>query len=270
MTVLVNGVEHEEISVHDRGFAYGDGIFRTLRVERGIARCWDWHFRKLHDDCGAIGIVCPDRSRLDEEIAELAGRLPDSIVKIIVTRGSGERGYAAPAKPNPSRILLGLPLPVYPKHNYDFGISVRICSLRLGFQPRLAGVKHLNRLENVLARAEWNDSEIAEGLLQDTEGNVVGATMSNLLMIEQGALVTPDLTRCGVAGVQRARSLRAAQRHGMQVRVESISLDRVLRADELVLVNSGFGAWQVRQIDGARWGAGVHIHNIRRWLNEED
>ncbi len=269
MAVLVNGVKHDEIPVHDRGLAYGDGVFRTLRVESGKAQCWDWHFGKLHADCTAIGIVCPDRTVLDAEVAELAGDHRDTIIKIIVTRGTGERGYAPPRNPGATRILLTAPLPVYPERNYDFGICARICSLRLAFQPRLAGIKHLNRLENVLARAEWDDAEIAEGLLQDADGNVVGATMSNLLMVEQGALITPDLTRCGVAGVQRARVIQAAAQHHMPVKVESIALDRMLRADELILINSGFGAWQIRRIGEVRWRSGGYIGTIRRWLSDQ-
>lgn len=268
MTVLVDGARHEEIPVRDRGLAYGDGIFRTLRVEAGTARCWDWHFRKLRDDCAAIGIICPDRTVLDAEVAELAGEHRDAIVKIIVTRGAGERGYAPPRNSSVTRILLTAPLPVYPERNYDFGICARICSLRLASQPRLAGIKHLNRLENVLARAEWDDPEIAEGLLRDGDGNVIGATMSNLLMVEQGALITPDLTRCGVAGVQRARVMQAAAQHGMPVKIEAIALDRMLRADELILVNSGFGAWQIRRIGEASWGQGAYVNTIRQWLND--
>lgn len=270
MTVLVNGVECDEISVHDRGLAYGDGVFRTLRVERGSARCWDWHFRKLHDDCLALGVVCPDEGTLIDEVAALARAHPDGIIKIIVTRGGGERGYALPKNPNPTRILSTAPSPAYPRRNYDFGIRARICSLRLACQPKLAGVKHLNRLENVLARAEWDDPEIAEGLLLDADGNVIQATMSNLLATERGMLVTPDLSRCGVAGVQRARVLHAAEQRGIKVKIESVTLDRLLGADELILINSGFGAWQIRQIDDISWQAGTQIEIIRQWLNDED
>jgi len=269
MTVLVNGVKRDEIAVHDRGLAYGDGVFRTLRVESGKPQCWGRHFQKLHDDCAAIGIVCPDRPVLDAELAELARDHRDTVIKIIVTRGAGERGYAPPRNPGVTRVLLTAPLPVYPERHYDFGICARICSLRLAFQPRLAGIKHLNRLENVLARAEWDDPDIAEGLLQDPDGNVIGATMSNLVMIEQGALLTPDLTRCGVAGVQRDRVIDAASQHGMPVKIESIALDRMFRADELILVNSGFGAWQIRRIGETNWARGAHIGTIRRWLRDE-
>lgn len=268
--VLVNGVERDEVPARDRGLAYGDGVFRTLRAENGSPRCWPWHYRKLRDDCAALAIACPDERTLTDEVTRLSRTQGDAIIKIIVTRGEGSRGYAIPPGATSTRIVLTAPLPIHPARYYEEGIEARICELRLAFQPRLAGIKHLNRLENVLARGEWSDPEIAEGLLLDNEGNVVQATMSNLFMIENEVFATPDLSRCGVAGVQRARVLSAAEARGVTVTVEKIQLERLLAADELFVVNSGFGVWQIRRIGSREWGRGVLVPQVRRWLDEEN
>jgi 4-amino-4-deoxychorismate lyase len=144
-----------------------------------------------------------------------------------------------------------------------------MCSLRLAHQPALAGIKHLNRLENVLARAEWNDPEIAEGLLQDTAGNVIGGTMSNLFLLVRDVLLTPDLSRCGVAGVTRERVIEAARRNGITCRAVAVSLDEVLNSTEAILVNSLIGAWRIRQLGAVAWHQDSMTAMVRRWLDED-
>lgn len=265
---LVNGAVSDCISPVDRGLAYGDGVFRTLVLRSGRPRWWSRHFRKLERDCAALGIACPGEPILLEEVTRIAQVEPDCVIKIIVTRGPGPRGYAQPASVAPTRIVLSSPLLRYPAAATEPGVAVRLCSLRLGFQPALAGVKHLNRLENVLARAEWDDAGIAEGLLLDLDGNVIGGTMSNLILIEDGVLITPELTRCGVAGVTREAVLEAAAAAGMPVRIEHVGLARVLGASELLLVNSVIGVWQVRALGDRIWAPGTFVHQVRQWLDD--
>jgi 4-amino-4-deoxychorismate lyase len=144
------------------------------------------------------------------------------------------------------------------------------CVLALGHQPALAGVKHLSRLENVLARAEWNDPSIAEGLLCDADDNAIGGTMTNLFIAANGALATPSLARCGVAGVTRDRVLDAARRHGVACAVRDIPWADVLAADEVILTNSLAGAWPVREIDGRMFEAGPLARSVQRWLESDD
>jgi 4-amino-4-deoxychorismate lyase len=164
--------------------------------------------------------------------------------------------------------VLNSPLPQDLAERIKQGVTVRICSLRLGWQPALAGIKHLNRLENVLARAEWHDPAIAEGLLQDWAGNVIGGTMSNLFIVENDNLVTPDLSRCGVAGVTRDRIMAAAKQRAVRCDVAAIGLDRVLAAQEIMLVNSLIGVWQVRQLNDRTWARAL-LARVRQWLGED-
>lgn len=267
--ILINGVPGNVIAVTDRGLTYGDGVFRTLVMHGGQLQQWQRHYDKLSQDCAALGIVCPDEAILRSDLAQLSRSGSDTAIKIIVTRGPGPRGYAPPSPALPTRIVSASALPQYPQDFVVRGVRLRLCTLRLGNQPALAGVKHLNRLENVLARQEWDDADIAEGLLCDTDGKVICGTMSNLFIHERGALYTPGLTRCGVAGVTRDRIIAAASRHGLACQVEVIAYERLLQADEVWLTNSLIGIWQARALGDKTWVPGPMVARMRQWLDEE-
>lgn len=251
-TFFINGQSDNLLSPFDRGFTYGDGVFRTLKVLAGKPLNWLQHYSKLAADCDALGISCPSASLLlDESTQLLAGN--DGVLKIIITRGESERGYAISTLAPPTRVLVRSNLPVYPQANYDEGVGLHLCELRLSHQPKLAGVKHLNRLENVLARSEWSDSAISDGLLLDMVGDVIECTMSNIFARFGEKLITPDLSQCGVAGLTRQRIIDTAPQLGLDVFIEKISLEHLLQADELVICNSLYGVWQVRSIGEQHW-----------------
>ncbi|MDZ4200874.1 MAG: aminodeoxychorismate lyase [Gallionella sp.] len=251
--MLVNGLPANTISIHDRGLLYGDGVFRTLRAVRGKVLCWSLHYLKLQHDCAKLNISCPEESVLLSELAQLLGQYPDAALKLIVTRGEGERGYVPPTTSEPTRIWDVSPLPQYPSENSRCGVRIGVCGLRLSAQPRLAGIKHLNRLENVLAASERADADIAESLLLDDEGNVIEGIRSNLFMVTAGTLVTPDLSRCGVAGIQRERVMVWALKQNVPLQVRNVGLDELMQADELFMVNSLIGLWPVRELQQRRW-----------------
>lgn len=273
--MLVNGLPGNTISIRDRGFLYGDGVFRTLRVSHGKALDWPLHYLKLQHDCAKLDMDCPAEGLLRAELDQVLAQHPNGIVKLIVTRGAGVRGYAPPFEAEPSRIWDFLPLPDYPAEWSMQGIKAQLCQLRLSAQPRLAGVKHLNRLENVLAAAELRDAqahdgEIAEGLLLDAEGHLIEGTRSNLFMVSQGSLVTPDLSRCGVDGVQRGRVMAWAQLQGVELQVRDIWLEEALQADELFIVNSVIGLWPICALEQRHWSQFPLAEKIRIALEKED
>jgi 4-amino-4-deoxychorismate lyase len=268
--ILVDGKVDGALDATDRGLAYGDGVFRTLILEQGVPRAWTQHHEKLRRDCAALSIDCPSEAVLRDDLEQIARSTPDCVVKIIVTRGATSRGYVI-AQPPPAavRIMLSSPVPAYPEEYSRFGVRARCCALRLAAQPALAGIKHLNRLENVLARMEWDDPGIAEGLMLDGAAYVIGGTMSNLFIVEDGTLVTPDLARCGVEGVTRGRVLEAAARRGIPWRVEPIDMTRLYAAQEVFLVNSLIGVWAVRELEGRSWQIGPMSVQAKCWLNEK-
>ncbi len=266
--MLVNGRPADLISIHDRGLLYGDGVFRTLCVKRGELKHWPRHHRKLQHDCAALGLQCPEADVLYAELQQLIHREADAVAKIIITRGTGERGYFPPPDAAPTRVVSVAPIPPFPGHYATEGIALRICRLRLGHQPALAGVKHLNRLENVLAAAEFRGGEFPEGLLLDGEENVIEGIRSNLFMLKDGILMTPDLSFCGVAGVQRERVMEWASIHGVPLHIRRCGLGELLASEEIFLVNSVIGLWPVRELAGRTWSHHPVALRIQKWLND--
>ncbi|MCW4148282.1 MULTISPECIES: aminodeoxychorismate lyase [Halomonadaceae] len=241
----------------DRGLAYGDGVFETVLLHDGQPVLWQQHVERLLEGCQRLMIDPPSPAALSATW-QAAPTVGWEVLKIIVTRGSGGRGYAIPDVAAPR--LMSRRVPFQPDSSaWSKGVSVRICSLRLARQPRLAGIKHLNRLENVLARQEWQATDYREGLLADNHGLVVEATSMNLFWEQNGCIMTPTLDQCGVEG-----TLRAALIDAQLVTPAQLAIDEVAAVDRLWLANSVQGVWPVNALwtaEGAplrRWGAPRH------------
>lgn len=265
---LVNGQTDTGISPLDRGLSYGDGVFRTLRTRAGEPVWWTDHYVTLARDCASLGLVCPAQNMLLDEVKTVA-QGADRVIKITLTRGKGARGYRPPDAPSPTRIVAASLLPDHAQQTAH-GVSVRWCSLRLARQAELAGIKHLNRLQNVLARKEWNDPSIAEGLLCDDTGAVIGGTMTNLFVMRGGELLTPDLSLSGIDGVTRSRVLRAAKMHAVESRICRLETTDILAADEVFLGNSIAGLWRVVRLEDRQWAASGWTEQFNRWIHETD
>ncbi|WP_271408293.1 aminodeoxychorismate lyase [Pseudomonas sp. Q1-7] len=251
----VDGHPAESISIKDRGLAYGDGLFETIAVRAGRPPLLEYHMARLAEGCRRLGLPL-DLQQMRTELLAFSAGLGEGVVKLMVTRGEGLRGYAPPPVALPRRILQSGPFPAYPESHREQGVQLFPCATRLAEQPLLAGLKHLNRLEQVLARAEWQGSEFAEGLMRDQAGRVVEGVFSNLFIARDGVLVTADLSRCGVAGVMRAALLDAVGAAGIPAEVRDIVFEEFLQADEVFLCNSLFGIWPVRSVTGHHWPVG--------------
>lgn len=246
----VDGVLTGFIPVDDRGFLYGDGLFETIPVRAGKPQLWQRHLARLQHGCQQLALTCPDTDLLTHEVATLCDTTDQAVIKIIVTRGSGGRGYRYSRSAPSRRILAMHPWPDYPLSNQHQGIELRLCQNRLGRNPKLSGLKHLHRLEQVVARSEWHDSDIAEGVMLDSEGCVIEGTMSNIFMIKDGSLITPDLRYCGVAGIMRGLILEVAVSFDLKVKIKQIDLRELIAADEIFVCNSIMPIWPVRLFQG--------------------
>ena len=264
--ILIAGKRTGRISALDRGLAYGDGVFRTMRYQHGGVVHWYRQYAKLAADCARIGIACPAREVWESDIAQLIEERAAGIIKLTVTRGEGGRGYSLPHPCSPVRIAARFPATSVPFENEKRGVAIRWCSKRVGSQPALAGVKHLNRLDNVLARAEWSASEIAEGLMLDHAGRVIEGTMTNLFILEGDHLVTPSLDEAGVAGVQRDIVMELAPSVGMKCVIEGVSQERLLAADQVLLTNSVIGLWWCSSLGDRRWRQHMFTSELVRLL----
>jgi 4-amino-4-deoxychorismate lyase len=254
---IVNGDFDQRISPLDRGFAYGDGVFRTMRVQGGIPVNWHLHYQKLVADCASIGIVCPSAELFISDIEQLfiqdIMRNEMSVAKIIVTRGEGERGYTIPAVTTPLRVIIKSQLPSYANHYSKGGVNLTVCETRLAHQQKLAGVKHLNRIENVMARMEWRDESIFDGIMLDSDGNVIECTMSNIFARFGDTLMTPKLNTSGVAGVTRQQILALSKPLNLKVTEATMPLVQLLTADEIIICNSLYGVLQAISIGDKTW-----------------
>jgi 4-amino-4-deoxychorismate lyase len=210
VSTWINGRKSTRIDSRDRGLQYGDGIFETMRVRRGQVRLLDYHLERLYAGCRRLEIAGPSRRGLRRELQRIAALRSDGVLKLIVTRGAGPRGYRPTGRERCTRIVALHVLPQSVIADGPRPARVRLCATPLGLNPRLAGLKTLNRLESVIARAEWSDVRIWEGLMQDVDENIVCGTMSNLFLKRGSSLMTPVLDRCGVAGVMRRWILEAA------------------------------------------------------------
>ncbi len=267
MQAWINGQPAACIALADRGLAYGDGLFETIKVREGRALLLELHLARLQDGCQRLAIPC-DIGMLRAELQAYMQQLGQGVCKLILTRGAGQRGYASPDPCMPQRILQASSTPQWPSTHAVEGIRLFACQLRLAQQPLLAGLKHLNRLEQVLARAEWSDPAYAEGLLLDQHGRVVDGVFSNIFIIHNQQLLTPDLTRCGVAGVMRAELLARAPAAGIVVREMDISLQLLQQADEVFMCNSLYGIWPVRSYAQQSWSVGPVTRKLQQLITD--
>ena len=251
--MLIDGRPADAVPVADRGLHYGDGLFETIAVFHGRPCLWQAHLHRLSLGCQRLGIPLPDSDSLAAEARQLCAGVDRGVLKLIVTRGEGGRGYRPPSKAQPRRIFSLHPWPDYPAASWQEGVQVRWCETPLGLNPALAGIKHCNRLEQVLARAEWDDPAVAEGLMCDVRGQVIEGTMSNLFVLKDGRLHTPPLDQCGIAGIARGVLMELAAVQGWSCQSVALTRDEVMQADGLLLSNAVIGLWPVAQLAGRHY-----------------
>lgn len=234
MSAWINGRPAASVDYRDRGLQYGDGLFETMRVRHRGIRLLDHHLERLYEGCRRLKIPAPSERVLRGELLSIAALRAQGVLKLIVTRGRGARGYRPSGRERATRIAALYALPRVSAVRSLAPVRVRMCATALGIDAALAGLKTLNRLDSVLARCEWRDTRIWEGLMRDPDGNIVCGTMSNLFVRRGSSLLTPRLDRCGVAGVMRRWVLEQAR----DLRLHAV--ERRLRWEDLALAEEVF------------------------------
>jgi len=251
----------ENIEAIDRAAAYGDGLFETIAVRDSKPRFWSMHSERLRTGCARIGLPCPQADALLAKLetaiaaAEIATKFASA--KLTIAAGAARRGYQRDLSADPSIRIYLHTAKLLPAQHYQSGISTRLCTTHLGIQPLLAGIKTLNRLEQVIARSEWNDENIFEGLMLDTDGRLICGTMSNVFIVKESAVITPAVTRCGVSGIMRRHLVNLLrEEEGIACEVRDVAADELASADEVFLTNSQFGVLPVRTCMSMQWNVG--------------
>ncbi|MBS0578680.1 MAG: aminodeoxychorismate lyase [Proteobacteria bacterium] len=247
--IWVNGAPADAVSALERGLHYGDGLFETMACTGGEVRLLARHLARLARGCGRLAIAAPDPQALARELSVLAAGQGRCILKLILTRGPAlARGYGYGAGQVPTRVVLRYPWEG-PAADPAAGVRVRIARLRLAENPATAGIKHLNRLEQVLARAEWDDPQIAEALLFSRGGALISGTMSNVFLVRGMTVQTPRLDLCGVEGIMREVVMEVARDCGLALEERVLVQGDVDAAEEMFLTNSLTGIRRVGVIE---------------------
>jgi 4-amino-4-deoxychorismate lyase len=261
--VFVGAARATAIPADDRGFGYGDGLFETMRAHRGGVPWWDAHWSRLARGAARLQMALPDENRVRAEAVQLLDG-GHGVLKLIVSRGSGARGYAPDDASSPNWVLSHHPVPAPLPRS---GLVLRWCETRLALQPALAGIKHCNRLEQVLARAEWRDLQTRErkadeGLMRSTEGDVVCATAANLFIFAAGCWMTPRIDRCGVEGVCRGWAMAASAASETRLMVGDIE-----SAEAVFLCNAARGILPVARLGAKAWPPHPQVAALQQRLS---
>jgi 4-amino-4-deoxychorismate lyase len=256
------------VSVLERGLHYGEGLFETIACVAGRPRLLQRHLRRLGCGCERLGLVPYDAAATEREVRELAAGNVRAIVKLLLTRGPAvARGYALTGRERPMRIALRYAWPEEDPTAAEQGVRVRLARLRLGENPALAGLKHCNRLEQVLARREWTDPRIGEALMFSSSGALVSGTMSNVFLVRGSKLLTPSIDRCGVAGIMRETVLELAAALGIAAEERRLAAADLTAAEELFLTNTVIGIRPVRELEGVNLVPGPVTRRLRAQLD---
>jgi 4-amino-4-deoxychorismate lyase len=252
-----SGKPCESIPVNDRAVQYGDGLFETVAIRDGKARLWDYHAERLQSGCTRLDLPAPAKQLVEDELNSALNAAPINtehcVAKLLVSAGAGHRGYRRPGGVE-GTLLVGLAESSrLPEVMYRGGVEVRVCDTRLAIQPHLAGIKSLNRLEQVMARNEWQDETVFEGLLLDTEDRLICGTMSNVFLIDGNSLVTPAITRCGISGVMRRHVLTVVEQAGIKCEVRDVANNELNSCLGAFLTNSQFGVLPINRCADRSW-----------------
>ncbi|MGR5132221.1 aminodeoxychorismate lyase [Vibrio alfacsensis] len=244
----VNGLPQTHVSLGDRSFQYGDGCFTTILTKHGQPVYWPEHIERMEACLKTLQIPFPNWHTVFSWVIQAA--LHDDLagIKVHISRGSGGRGYSPNGVSGPVVTVSNFVFPSHYAAWQEKGVSLGICNTRLGIQPMLAGHKHNNRLEQVLAKAEIDGSEFADAVTLNVQNHVIETTMANLFWVKDNKVQTPDLSLSGVAGVMRRKVLEFLQTNDYPVQVQTFTLSDLFNAEEVWMCNSLLGVAPVTDL----------------------
>ncbi len=248
---LINGEKGDAISIFDRGFCYGDGFFETIYCKDNVLQNWSYHWNRMRKSAQRLHLSIPDEAIFLEDFEKLEKELDDNhccVVKIIVTRGAGGRGYSGSQCKATTRVMFSAAMPNYQALKSK-GVKAAILSNRLQPEGDIAGLKHLNRLNQILLKVEAEEKSIDEGIVCNLDGYVREGISSNLFIVQGTSLITPPLDDCGVEGTVRNKLIDIASDIFSHVRIENFTPEQLHQADEVFFTNSLMGICPVREVD---------------------
>ncbi|WP_116473117.1 aminodeoxychorismate lyase [Zobellella maritima] len=241
-------IDTDSCSALRRGWQLGDGHFTTIHGQAGRLRLWPYHQARLAEACARLQMVAPDWARLHEAaLAQVAGN-DEQVLRISLLRGPGARGYGIAGCGETTVVFNQSPFPAYYHDWRQTGIALGLCRGRLGSSPLLAGLKTINRLEQVLLKAELEEAGLDEGLVLNEADELVEAVTANLFWRRGQQVFTPDLSRAGVAGTMRSWVIDTLAEWGQRVQPVRAGLAALQQADEIWLTNALMGVVPVASL----------------------
>ncbi|MFT5372782.1 MAG: 4-amino-4-deoxychorismate lyase, partial [Lysobacterales bacterium] len=262
---LVNGEILKFVPASDRGLNYGDGVFETIAVIQGRPRLWQEHMDRLAIGCERLGMEAPPQAVLLRELQTVCAGLQRCIVKIVLSRAYSGRGYSPLIGAAPERVVSSYLWQADSSNHTVTGVDAHICEIKLAIQPALGGMKHLNRLEQVLASRELDSVTEHEGILFDAEDHLISTISANIFMVYRGQVLTPRLDRSGVRGVLRSQILKVFK---ARCELRRISREMLDEASEVFLCSAVRGIIPIKRIDEIEYPIGPATREFQAWLAE--
>ena len=262
---LINGDVSNKINPFDRGLSFGDGVFRTFLVVNGLPINWEMHYKKLKSDANVLKIKLPKKELLLLDIQKLFNVNKSYIGKIIVTRGISNQGYQYDKKIKCTRILLKIDYKKIKKDYYTKGVKLKVCKTQTSYNESYSGIKHLNRIDNVLAKSELSNS-FFDGIMLDKNGYINECISSNIFVRYGKNIIIPKQKNSGVSGVCKEIIIKNAHLLKFNIKHQYINLVKLKKADEVIIANSVFGAVYANQIEDKKWKDGLFSKLIQDFI----
>lgn len=250
---LINGREQDSLAANDRAIQFGDGCFTTARIRQGEVQFLPAHIRRLREACERLMLPFTEWQALEAEMSHLAHSHQQGVLKVILTRGAGGRGYSAAACHAPTRLLSVSPMPAHYDRWREEGISLALSPVRLGRNPHLAGIKHLNRLEQVLIRTHLEQTTADEALVLDSDGFITECCAANLFWRKGNDVFTPNLDHAGVNGIMRQHCIAQLAASPFRVAEVHAAEEALADADEVLICNALMPVIAVRAYGERTW-----------------
>ncbi|MCF2950391.1 aminodeoxychorismate lyase [Paraglaciecola aquimarina] len=237
--MIVNGLYQTDIDIADRALQYGDGCFTTIALRNACLEFYDSHIQRLKLACEKLQISFLKWDELTRNVLSSVTDIDqDMVVKIIISRGVGGRGYSSQGCNNPSYIITHHSMPAHYHEWQKQGIELIESPIKLAKQPLLAGIKHLNRLEQVLIKQQLITTNYPDALVCDTEGSLIETSIGNVFWKKGNQWFTPDMQYCGVEGVMRNQVICLLESKHIKVHVVQQALADLANIQEMFICNS--------------------------------
>lgn len=274
----VNGEHTKTVSILDRGLSYGDGIFTTIKVIDGQCELLSQHITRLEQGITRLSITPINLILLRNDLVAKAQKHSTGVLKVMVTRGEGKRGYSSLGCDSPNIIIIAGNLPDYQSHQTN-GIKLGVSNVTLGINPLTAGIKHLNRLEQVLVKQDIDEQEWTDALVLDCQGYIVETSMANVFWRIGNNVYTPSLEFSGVNGLMRQQVIKTLNEQSVSQNSEWASitiienrfiLNDILKADEVFITNCLMGIVPIIAIDNNSYQIGDITNKLSGELNNKE